>query len=109
MRPSGNQEDIVTTLQALRTRLSGISGGALVATLCGMLAAPAGAIPATQDAPAAAQAEAPESVKLSADQLDSLVAPIALYPDPLLASAWWPRRTRSTSSQRSSGWPRTPP
>ena len=35
---------------------------------------------------AAAQAEAaPESVKLSHDQLDSLVAPIALYPDPLLA------------------------
>ncbi len=77
------------TLQALRARLSGVYGAALVATLCGMLAAPAGAVPATQDAPAAApaaQAEAtPESAKLTPDQLDSLVAPIALYPDPLLA------------------------
>ncbi len=37
-----------------------------------------------QEAPAAAAAE-PAAEKLSADQLDSLVAPIALYPDPLLA------------------------
>jgi hypothetical protein len=32
-----------------------------------------------------ATAAEPEAVKLSPDQLDSLVAPIALYPDPLLA------------------------
>ena len=37
-----------------------------------------------QQAAPAAEAAAPEQ-KLSADQLDSLVAPIALYPDPLLA------------------------
>jgi hypothetical protein len=39
---------------------------------------------APQQTPAAPAAEAPEE-KLSADQLDSLVAPIALYPDELLA------------------------
>ena len=36
----------------------------------------------TQEAPAAAEADAP---KIPPDQLDSLVAPIALYPDDLLA------------------------
>src|SRR5688572_9467330 len=36
-------------------------------------------------APASSQAPAQESVKIPADQLDSLVAPIALYPDPLLS------------------------
>jgi len=34
---------------------------------------------------ARAQDTAPEAAKLSNDQLDSLVAPLALYPDPLLA------------------------
>jgi hypothetical protein len=75
----------VPSLQIFRARLAGVSGTALVAALCALLAAPAGAAPLTQDAPAAAQAAPPESVKLSADQLDSMVAPIALYPDPLLA------------------------
>ena len=75
----------MTTLQSLRARLSGAFGAALVATLSALMAAPAGAVP-TQDAQAAAPAtEAPESAKLTPDQLDSLVAPIALYPDPLLA------------------------
>ncbi len=75
----------MTTLQSLRARLSGAFGVALVATLSALMAAPAGAVP-TQDAQAAAPAtEAPESAKLTPDQLDSLVAPIALYPDPLLA------------------------
>jgi len=82
MRRSGNEEDTVPSLQTLRARLSGVSGGALVATLCSLLAAPAGAVPAAQEAQPAAPAD---SVKLSNDQLDSLVAPIALYPDPLLA------------------------
>ena len=35
--------------------------------------------------PTPAPAAAPEAVKLPADQLQALVAPIALYPDPLLA------------------------
>src|SRR5437660_173853 len=38
-----------------------------------------------QQATPAATAEEPAAEKLSPDQLDSLVAPIALYPDPLLA------------------------
>jgi Protein of unknown function (DUF3300) len=35
--------------------------------------------------PAPAASPEPEAVKIPSDQLDSLVAPIALYPDPLLA------------------------
>ena len=75
-------------LQTLRIQLAGTRGAALVAALSGLLASPAGAAQATQEAqaaPPAQAAEAPESVKLSQDQLESLVAPIALYPDPLLA------------------------
>jgi len=41
--------------------------------------------PAPQNPPAPAAKDEPSTAKLSADQLDSLVAPIALYPDPLLA------------------------
>ena len=68
-------------------------GAALAGLLCALLAAPdAWALALAQDAqqpppagapPAAAGAE--PSAKLSADELDSLVAPIALYPDPLIA------------------------
>ncbi|RPJ52051.1 MAG: DUF3300 domain-containing protein, partial [Methanobacteriota archaeon] len=59
----------------------------LVAVLCAVLLVPGDAFAFLQSTPnAQAQASpAKESVKLSADQLDSLVAPIALYPDPLLA------------------------
>jgi hypothetical protein len=46
--------------------------------------APAAA-PAGQDAAASTSAAPDEAPKLSVDQLKSLVAPIALYPDPLLA------------------------
>src|SRR6188768_632955 len=49
-------------------------------------AAPAPAAPAPAPAPAA-PAPADAVVKLSPEQLDSLVAPIALYPDPVLAQA----------------------
>ena len=80
---------MVKTIQSLRARLSGVFGAALVATLSALMAAPAGAATMAQDAQTVApqtQTEpVPESVKLSPDQLDSLVAPIALYPDPLLA------------------------
>src|SRR6185295_11774555 len=40
--------------------------------------------PAAQSTPAAQEA-AQEAPPISADQLESLVAPIALYPDPLLS------------------------
>ena len=74
----------MTSLQAFRRKWRGFGGAALVATLAGLLAAPEGAILLAQEATPAA-ASAPEEANLSADQLDSLVAPIALYPDPLLA------------------------
>lgn len=55
-----------------------------VAVLCSALLLP-GVVPASQSqAPAAGSAQQ-EAASLSPDQLDSLVAPIALYPDPLLA------------------------
>ncbi len=58
----------------------------------------AAATPAKSTTPTAAAAVKPPN-----DQLDSLVAPIALYPDPLLAQCSPPRRTRSRSSNCSSG------
>jgi Protein of unknown function (DUF3300) len=57
-----------------------------VAVLCALLIAPGDtlfAMPAAQDKPASDQAAA----KLSPQELDSLVAPIALYPDSLLSQA----------------------
>ena len=64
-----------------------LSRGLLAIVCAGLLVPGEGALlaqaaPAPSPAPAAA-ADAP--AKLPADQLDSLVAPIALYPDPLLA------------------------
>ena len=53
-----------------------------VAILCALLLLPGQATFAT---PSQEQAAAPETATLPPDQLDSLVAPIALYPDPMLA------------------------
>src|SRR5512135_1254826 len=53
----------------------------LLALVCAILIAPGAAPVAAQQAPAGA--ETPQA--RSPDQLDSLVAPVALYPDPLLA------------------------
>ena len=57
----------------------------VIAVLCCALIVP-GDVPlmAQQPAPSPAAAE-PAPTPIPADQLDSLVAPIALYPDPLLA------------------------
>jgi hypothetical protein len=71
----------------------------LVAIGCAVLLVPGEGVffaqaPTPQPSPAAAPsgsaspapaAKEPEAVKLPPDQLDALVAPIALYPDPLLA------------------------
>lgn len=68
--------NVKTILQCFRT---------LVAALCAMLLAPG---PPNVYAGAEAQdnsAQAQQPPKIPNDQLDSLVAPIALYPDPLLA------------------------
>jgi hypothetical protein len=56
-----------------------------VAVLCSVLLVPGVAMPAGQSQPQAAAAGQQEAANLTPDQLDSLVAPIALYPDPLLA------------------------
>ena len=58
----------------------------LTAVMCSIVLLP-GTLPATQSQPVSQQASAPaeEAPKVPNDQLDSLVAPIALYPDPLLA------------------------
>ncbi len=51
----------------------------LVALACAVLLVPGGTVALTQ------QAQQPPAAKIPDDQLDSLVAPIALYPDPLLS------------------------
>jgi len=76
---------------SLRPRHPDSSFRTLLALVCasllvpgeGALLAQEAAKPATSAAPVAGAEAAP--VKLPPDQLDSLVAPIALYPDPLLA------------------------
>ncbi|MGE5414997.1 MAG: DUF3300 domain-containing protein, partial [Syntrophomonadaceae bacterium] len=85
-------------LVTFRTGLTGARGAIIAAVLSGLLAAPIGcsssdtpppAQPPSASAPQAAApqaaAGAPESAQLTKDQLEALVAPIALYPDPLLA------------------------
>src|SRR5262245_43223367 len=60
----------------------------LIALACGMMLVPGNATLLARAAPtgiAAPTVIADEPVKIPADQLDSLVAPIALYPDNLLS------------------------
>jgi hypothetical protein len=81
------QEVVVLHIQELRSRLQSGVGQTLVGVLVALLVSPGNALARSQDPAAApAAAEAPEQAPaLSMDQLKSLVAPIALYPDPLLA------------------------
>ena len=71
-----------TTFSRLRKLLALVCVALLAHGEGALLAQEAAAAP--QEAPAESAAE-PEAEKLPPDQLDSLVAPIALYPDPLLA------------------------
>ena len=67
--------------------------------------------PTPAAAPAAAKPDstkADSAKKLTADQLQSLVAPIALYPDDLLTNVWSRPPTRSRSSRSTSTWPSIP-
>ena len=57
----------------------------ITAAVCAVLLIPANVLPSALPHPQAAPATASSAARLSYDQLDSLVAPIALYPDPLLA------------------------
>jgi len=59
----------------------GRRGRHLIAILCATLLVPGNALVSALEA----QQPAQESVKIPADRLDALVAPIALYPDPLLS------------------------
>ena len=67
-----------------RTRLGKPLANAL-ALLCALSLVPVPDIGWAEDEVAPAQTAAAESAKIPPDQLDSLVAPIALYPDALLA------------------------
>ena len=60
-------------------------GTRVVAVLCAALLVPANVVSAPFPHPQAATTTASPAAILPRDQLDSLVAPIALYPDPLLA------------------------
>ena len=75
------------------------------AIVCAALIAPGGApLVAQQPAAAPPAAGADEKPKLkSPDQLDSLVAQIALYPDPLWRRSWRLPRTPSRSCRPSGG------
>jgi Protein of unknown function (DUF3300) len=57
---------------------------ALIAAALAVITGYTGGVAMGQQPPAAPQS-APQSAQIPPDQLDSLVAPIALYPDPLLA------------------------
>ena len=57
----------------------------VVAVLCALLVAPGETVIYAQSAPQVPSAQGHAASVISNDQLDSLVAPIALYPDPLLA------------------------
>jgi hypothetical protein len=76
-------------LKSIRLQFSNQKFRCLTALLCAALLAPgetlAWAASQGQEAAAPATAAPAAEAKIPADQLDSLVAPIALHPDPLLA------------------------
>ena len=69
----------------LRLRRRGYWMRILLTAACAMAMVPGNALAITVARPQAEAQASPESAPIPADQLDSLVAPIALYPDPLLA------------------------
>src|SRR4029450_4222709 len=69
----------------LRLRRRGYWMRILLAAACAMAMVPGNALAITLSRPQAEAQASTESAPIPAGQLDSLVAPIALYPDPLLA------------------------
>ncbi|HVN31787.1 MAG TPA: DUF3300 domain-containing protein [Thermoanaerobaculaceae bacterium] len=70
---------------ARRSRFSDLTLRGALALVCAAMLVPGNVTLMAQQAPAAATAAPEQAAKLPPEQLDSLVAPIALYPDPLLA------------------------
>jgi hypothetical protein len=68
-----------------RSRFSDLTLRGALALLCAALLVPGNATLMAQEKPSTAGTAPEAAVKLPPEQLDSLVAPIALYPDPLLA------------------------
>lgn len=89
----------VRILQA-RPTFGSFRGG--VALLCALLLLPGDLTAYAQSAPQQSAPQEQPAPKIPNDQLDSLVAPIALYPDPLLAQVFvastYPRSSFNSSS-----------
>ena len=64
------------------------------------------AAPAATEAPGEAE-QPPENSAFTREELEKLVSPIALYPDPLLAQMLPASAYPCRSSRRSAGWTRT--
>ena len=75
----------VMTKASFRTRFRNRIGQSLVALLCVLLMAPGDTLLQAGVALPAASPQDNAAPPIPPDQLDSLVAPVALYPDPLLA------------------------
>jgi len=73
------------TIKSSRTTYRGWSVQGLLAVLCAFLLTPGETAAYAQQAEQQAAAPEQEAPKIPNDQLDALVAPIALYPDPLLS------------------------
>src|SRR5271154_4328008 len=71
-------------LKPLRTKFHSRLGQSFLAVLCALLLASGDTAVSAQPAPQDASSDQ-AAPKIPNDQLDSLVAPIALYPDPLLS------------------------
>ena len=71
------------TILRANCRFSPLPG--VMAVVCLALLASAGGVVCAQTSPPATATTEAAAPKIPADQLDSLVAPIALYPDPILA------------------------
>jgi hypothetical protein len=73
------------TPKLVQTKIHGWTVQSLVAALCALLLAPGDTLLVAQQVPQQDSSAGQEAPKIPNDQLDSLVAPIALYPDPLLS------------------------
>src|SRR3979411_3088429 len=72
----------------MTSKAKGATVRSLVATLCTLVLLPGDTLAYISSPSQEATSSAPtQASKIPSDQLDSLVAPIALYPDPLLAQA----------------------